>query len=223
MKTTISLFLSTIILLFACCLVFAQENRWSYVGTDASGTRFFVDRNSIEVKGNRLRVWNKFFYVNNTYRLSLFEWACAEKKYLILDETSYAPNGRVIGMDRASGWLFVTPESMSETLYKAICSSSKLTPSKPTPSRLSAGETMVEITVNKANLRDAPNINSNIIKEASIGERFTLVNNELIGYFWYQITLPGTNETAWIHRSTIKLVESPIKPKSGKRRKQSNK
>ncbi|HEY0048928.1 MAG TPA: surface-adhesin E family protein, partial [Pyrinomonadaceae bacterium] len=125
MKTIPSLLLSITILLFACCLVFAQENRWSYVGTDASGTRFFIDRNSIEIKGNRLRVWNKFFYANQTYRLSLFEWACAEKKYLILDETSYSPDGRVIGMDRAPRWLFVTPDSMSETLYKAICSSSK--------------------------------------------------------------------------------------------------
>lgn len=219
MKTTISLLLSITILLSAYCSVFAQQNRWSYVGTDASGTRFFIDRNSIEIKGNRLRIWNKFFYANQTYRLSLFEWACAEKKYLILDETSYSPDGRVIGMNRAPGWLFVTPESMSETLYKAICSSSKLTLSKPTPSRTSAGETMVEITVNKANLPDAPNINSSIIKEASIGDRFTLVNKELIGYFWYQIIVPGTNETAWIHRSTIKLVENPIKPKTGKRRK----
>jgi len=105
-------------------------------------------------------------------------------------------------------------------MYQIACGNLSKRVSKDSTS---AGKMMVEIIVNKANLRNAPNKNSRIIKEVSLGERFTLVNKELVGYFWYEISLSGTNETAWIHRSTIKLVESPIKPKTGKRRKQSNK
>ena len=135
----------------------------------------------------------------------------------MLDSTIYTPTSSFIEKDKGTEWRLVVPDTIGQMMYQIACGNLSKRVSKDSTS---AGKMMVEIIVDKANLRDAPNINSRIIQEASIGDRFTLVNKELIGYFWYQITLPGTNETAWIHRSTIKMVEIPIKPKTGKRRKQ---
>jgi hypothetical protein len=215
MKTIPSLLLSITILLFASCLVFAQQNRWTYVGAGVSGTQFFIDRKSIEIKGNRVRVWNKYLYADDSYRLSLMEWACSEKKYLVLDESIYDPNGRVIVTDKVNTWFFVTPDSMSEGLYKAVCGSSK-----PTSSRITSdSKMMAQIIVKSANVRTEPHMRSSMKRRVKSGEQFALANEESVNG-WYQILISGTNNIGCIHGSTIKLIESPNQSKIGKRRKQ---
>jgi hypothetical protein len=217
MKIITSLLLSISILLFGSYLIFAQQNRWSYVGADVNGTRFFIDRKSINTKGSKLRIWNKSIYSDDSYRISLVEWVCADKKYFILDETIYAPNGSFAGTDKGTKWLFVTPDSISEGLYKATCVSSK-----QVSSRTAASEILAQIIVTSANVRTEPDMSSRVKRKVKSGEQFILADEESVNG-WYRIIISGTNNTGWIHGNNIKLVQSPNQSKTGKRRKQSNK
>lgn len=217
MKIITSLLLSICILLFTCCLVFAQQNRWSYVGADVNGTRFFIDRKSINTKGSKLQIWNKSIYSDDSYRISLVEWVCTDKKYFILDETIYAPDGSFAGTDKGTKWLFVTPDSISEGLYKATCVSSK-----QTSPQTSAGKMMAQIIVATANVRIEPDMNSRAIQRVKTGEQFILADEEPVNG-WYRIVISGTNNIGWIHGNNIKLVQSPNQLKTGKKRKQPNK
>lgn len=219
MKTISFLLLLFGITFCVCFPAFAQDKRWTFVGEDMDGNSFFIDKTSRKVSGNRVRAWEKGILRNGSYRINLTEWKCDEEMYFPIDSTVYSPGGSFIKKEKGTEWVLVVPGAINEAMYKFACGDLPKNSSKNTSS---AGKMMVEIIVDKANLRDAPSRNSRIIREVSIGERFTLVSKELVSYFWYQIILPGTNETAWIHYSTIKLVESPIKSKPVKRRKQSN-
>lgn len=214
MKTAISLFLSITILLFACCLVFAQQNRWSYVGADVNGTQFFIDRKSINTKGNKLQIWNKSIYSDDSYRISLVQWVCTDKKYFILDETIYAPNGSFAGTDKGTKWLFVTPDSISEGLYRATCFSSK-----QVSSRTSAGKMRAQIIVKSANVRIEPDMSSRVKRKVKSGEQFVLAEEESVNG-WYRIIISGTDNIGWIHGNNIKLVENSNQLNTRKRRKQ---
>lgn len=211
MKTILSLLLSIVFLLLTGFSLFAQQNRWSYVGADVNGTQFFIDRKSIEIKGNKLRIWNKSIFTDSSYRISLVEWACSDQQYYILDETLYSPKGDPVGKDNATKWLFVTPDSISEGLYKATCSLAKTNNTK------SANKMKAQVIVKTANVRAEPDINSSVIRKVKSGESFALVDeNPTDG--WYQIIISGTNKTGWIHGSTIKLVEITDKKKTKKRK-----
>lgn len=196
------LLVSLIYLVFICVSVFAQQNRWSYVGVDANGTRFFTDRNSIEIKGNKLRIWNKSVYSDNSYRLDLVEWICDEKKYFIVDVSIHSPNGILDGKDKGTNWLLVTPDSISESLYKIACGISTRNNAPKSGKRIKAAQVIVK----KANVRVEPNISSAVIKKVKNNDSFILANENPING-WYQIIFSGTNRTGWIHGNTIKLVE----------------
>lgn len=204
MKTISFLLLLFGITLCVCFPSFAQDNRWVHIADATEGVSSFIDITSRKVIGNKVRTWDKSIFADGSYRINLNEWNCDEEKYFLLDSTSYSRNGSYIKKDKGTEWRFVVPNSINEIIYKFACNG---LPENFSLDTLSAGKTKVEITVNKANLRSSPNINSRIIREASIGERFTLVDEELVSYYWYEITLPGTSETAWIHRSTVKLIK----------------
>lgn len=206
------LLLSLIITVFIYSSAFAQQNRWSYVGADVNGTRFFIDRKSIELIGSKLRMWNKSIYSDDSYRISLVEWICDDKKYFILDETIYAPNGTFAGTDKGTKWIFVTPDSISEGLYKATCVSST-----KTNNTKSANKKKAQVIVKTANVRAEPDINSNVIRKVKSSESFALTD-ETPTDGWYQIIISGKNKTGWIHGNTIKLVEITTKKKTKKRK-----
>jgi hypothetical protein len=212
MKTILSLFFLTGFLLLADYSAFAQQNRWTYVGADVNAAQFFIDRNSLQIKGRNRRIWHKTVYSDDSYRITLVEWACAEKKFFVVEETTYNPNGSIIGKDKMTPWSYVTPESINEGLYKAICPSST-----QNNIRTSTNKMMAEIIVKTANVRAEPDINSSVVRRVKIGEKFILADEESTAG-WYQIILPRTNETAWVHGNTIKLIEIPNNPKVKKRK-----
>jgi len=204
--------LSLVITVFICYPTFAQQNRWTYVGTDADDTQFFIDRKSVEVKGKNRRVWHKTIYFDASYRIALLEWACNEKKFFVLSDIVYTPNGSFIRKEIGTKWLFVTPESINETLHQVICPSSARN-----NVRTSTNKMMAEIIVKTANVRAEPDINSSVVRRVKIGEKFILADEESTNG-WYQIILPRTNDTAWVHGNTIKLVEIADNPKVKKRK-----
>ncbi|MET0752745.1 MAG: SH3 domain-containing protein, partial [Pyrinomonadaceae bacterium] len=206
-STIIMKIISVLLLVFAVmlclpCLAFAQDNRWELLSVDVNGGRLYLDKSSSKIIGSRVRIWDKRVFRDGSYRITLTEWKCSEKKYFLVDVTLYNEAGSAVGKDKGKDWAFVIPESGSEAMYKAVCTTSSEKKSKTE----STSKKMAEIIVEKANIRNEPNINSQVIQQVRTGERFILAEEEPSGG-WYQIILAGTNETAWIHGNNIKLVE----------------
>src|SRR5215213_5502556 len=173
MKTITFLLLLFGLTLCVCFPAFAQRSRWVFIDTDAEGTSYFIDKTSRKVIGDKVRTWGKSVFSDGSFRVNLTEWNCAEEKYFLLDSTIYTPTSSFIEKDKGTEWRLVVPDTIGQMMYQIACGNLSKRVSKDSTS---AGKMMVEIIVDKANLRDAPNINSRIIQEASIGDRFTLVN-----------------------------------------------
>lgn len=214
MKLTSNILLLLTITVLFCFSAFAQQkNRWVFVGQNTDGTLFYIDNNSRQIVGNRIRVWDKNIFQDGSYKISLVEWRCVEKKYFFIDITNYTPTGSFIRKDKSTEWLTVVPDSVSEAMYKAVCGTSFGNNLQVA----SSNRKMAQIIVKKANLRTNPDTNSRVVQQAILGEKFFLAD-ELPTNGWYQIILAGTNETAWIHGNNIKLLEAPNKSNTKKQR-----
>ncbi len=189
-----------------------QENRWVFIGQNTDGTLFYLDQNSRQVLGNRIRAWDKNIFRDGSYKINLVEWKCNEKRYFFIDMTNYTPTGSFIRKDKSTEWLVVVPDSVSESMYKAVCGNSSERNSKA----VSKNKKIAQIIVRKANLRVEPSINSNIIQQANLGEQFSLADEQPTNG-WYQI-ITGTNENAWIHGNNIKFVETSNKSNTKKQK-----
>lgn len=180
-----------------------QEKRWNYISKTSDGTLFYIDETSRQMSGKNIRIWNKSIFWNGSFRLNLVEWNCKEAKYLFVEASFYSQTGKFLRIEKGSEWINVIPDSISETLHKAVC---KKSPEKDLKTK-SSSRKIAQIIVKKANLRDAPKLNSVILRQADINEQFSLAD-ELPTNGWYQIILSGTTETAWIHGNNIKLVKA---------------
>lgn len=202
-----------IIVAFVCYSAFAQQDRWIYIGKDTSGALFYLDKTSRQSIGKSIKVWDKSVYPDGSYRVNQTKWECKEKQFAIVDITIYSPKNEFIGKDNPTPWLNVVPDSISEIMHKAVCE--RL--SNKNFEKTSSSKKMVEIIVKKANVRAEPAINSNIIRKVKSGDKFALADeNSTSG--WYQIIISNTNETGWIHGSTIKLVEITDKSNTNKQK-----
>lgn len=214
MKTISFLLLTIGLLLFTVYASFAQQNRWTYVANDVNDAEFFIDQKSVENVGKNLRVWHKTVYKDGTYRISLLEWDCTEKKFFVVDDSTFEADGRAFRRDKGNDWLLVTPESINEGLYKVVCSSSAKNNDRIA---INSVKVMVQIIVKNVNVRNEPDMSSNVVRKAKLGEKFILVDeNPTNG--WYQIIISGTKNTGWIHGNTIKLIEISSKANLKKRR-----
>ncbi|MGC2236182.1 MAG: SH3 domain-containing protein [Pyrinomonadaceae bacterium] len=202
MKITSVLLLVFTLMLSIPYLTFAQQNRWVLISEDADDTLFYLDKSSRQSTENTIRVWTKNIYRDGSYRLSLVDWRCREKKYFFVEVATYNPAGSFVQKENGMDWINVVPDSISEAMYKAVC----LTSSKKNSKTESTSKKIAEIIVVKANIRIEPNLNSQVIQQATTGERFILAEAEPSGG-WYRVILAGMNETAWIHGNNIKLVE----------------
>jgi hypothetical protein len=213
MKFISYLSLSLGITAFVWYSVLAQQNRWIFVGEDASGALFYFDKGSRQPIGNAMKVWDKIVYPDGSYRINQTKWQCKEKQFSIVDITIYSENNEFIGKDSPTPWLNVVPDSISEVMHRAVCGDL----SDKNLEKTSSNKKMAEIIVEKANVRAEPGINSSVIKKVKSGEKFTLADeNPTDG--WYQIIISSTNKTAWIHGSTIKLLEIINKPNTKKQK-----
>jgi hypothetical protein len=77
-------------------------------------------------------------------------------------------------------------------------------------SQAKQGRAMAEIIVENANLREAPNASSAVIREVALGEKLALGNSRRVGP-WYQVVDEETGREGWLHGNTFKIV--PIKGK----------
>lgn len=215
MKLTFYILLLFNITVFVCFSVFAQqENRWTFINKSSDGTLFYFDKNSRQMSGKNIRIWNKSIFRNGSFRLDLVEWNCKEEKYLFVEASFYSPTGKFLRIEKGTEWMNVIPDSVSEAMYKAVCEESLEKSSKTK----SSSRKIAQIIVKEANLRVEPNLNSGIVQQANLSERFLLTDEQPING-WYQIIIAGTNETAWIHGNNIRLVEAANKSDTKKQKK----
>lgn len=172
---------------------------------------FYLDKTSRQSVSNGLRVWDKSIYLDGSFRISLVEWKCADKKYFVVDSSIYDSTRSFVEKDKGTAWINIIPDSISEAVYKVICKNITENLSES----LLSGKMMVEVTVERVNIRAEPKIDSRVIKRAINGTQFVLLEVKPTGG-WYQIILPELNETAWIHGNTIKLIKASSKPNPDK-------
>jgi len=83
---------------------------WEKVVYSAKGVKRYV-----EESGKR--------YENLSHSLNLWEFDCVEKKERILQTTEYSKDGTVLSSTQSqkTPWNFISPTSIGEALYEAVC------------------------------------------------------------------------------------------------------
>lgn len=183
--------------------IFAQANRWQFIGKNDNGSRSYLEKSGQKESGNRRRTWSKEVYSDGSYKITLVDWQCRERRFRILEATNYAATGEYIDKERSSAWATVIPDSVSENYYKVVCAS---TEQKPAAKSNSSDKKMIaQIIAENANIREVPFANGSIIQTAEKGTRLFIADAEPTGV-WYQVFLPDSDITGWLHGNTIKLL-----------------
>jgi hypothetical protein len=111
---------------------------WKFYNSNEMYLTYYYTQNITHPSKNIVRVWDRWNlmekgvlnwvvkfgkeYENLSYLIILWEINCAEKKSRSLSETSYDNKGKVIiSSSSPKEWDFIIPESMHESLYKAVC------------------------------------------------------------------------------------------------------
>lgn len=183
--------------------VSAQANRWQFIAKNDNGSRSYLEQSNQKESGNNRWTWVKEVYSDGSYKIILINWQCRERKFQALESTNYAASGEYIDKERSSDWATVVPDSVSENYYKVVCASTEQKPAAESNS--SAEKMIVQIITERANIREAPFVNSPVIQTVERGARLFLADVEPTGV-WYQVLLPDSDVAGWLHGNTIKLL-----------------
>ncbi|MGA2465529.1 MAG: surface-adhesin E family protein [Thermodesulfobacteriota bacterium] len=111
---------------------------WKFYGSTEMYLGYYDAQGITRPSKNIIRVWGKDIfmkegvsklvrksgkgYENFSHSISLSEINCVEKTFRQLKVTFYDNEGGSIGTSNSpSEWIFFTPESMGEKLYKEVC------------------------------------------------------------------------------------------------------
>jgi hypothetical protein len=109
---------------------FGVQAEWVFFTKNVSGSTYYVDFSTIKKTAVGYRVWELVNYAkrkNGIYSLeNLIEYDCSEERSRFL-KTSYFSEpmgeGTIVLIDSSPApWSYVSPQSASETLLKAVCS-----------------------------------------------------------------------------------------------------
>ena len=177
----------------------AQNNRWEYIGTNASGIVFYIDKTSIERSGREVSLWEKSVFSDGSYQINLSRWKCSERTNTLIISNIYTPQGRLIDRKDGKNWNSIIPESIGEMIYETVCSTNT---SKTTTAEMMTKN--VQVISKLANIRKLPSMNAAVVKKAVKGTVFRLVEAEPESG-WYQIYI-DKDQTAWVHGNTIEFI-----------------
>ncbi len=193
-----------------------QSNRWQFIGTNDNGSRSYLEKSNQKQTDNKRQTWVKDVYSDGSYKITLINWQCSEKIFQAVESTNYEASGKYIDREGSSPWTTVVPDSVVENYYKAVCLS---TGQQSDTQADAASETLIaQIITKNANVREAPFANSPVVQTIEKGARLFLADAQPTGA-WYQVIIPDTNATGWLHGSTIKLLT--IKPNSNQSKQKS--
>lgn len=217
MKKQLVLILILICIVSPSYQIFAQQSRWQNVGRSTNGSISYLDTSGGQKSGNERRAWTKDLYPDGSYKMSIVTWQCRERKFRMRQTINYDATGKAISTEKDIGWLTVVPDTVSEAYYKAVCRNSTAEQTTGGDFYSRNNQTLVQIIVLNANLRQSPTIDSPVIEKIAKGAYLILVDLEP-NAGWYQVFIPDTNETGWLHESTIEFVEPAGKPKHKKQK-----
>lgn len=106
--------------------VFAQANRWQFIGRNDKGLTSYVDKSVEKQTADTRRMWTKDVFSDGYYKISLTDWQCHTKKFRFLEVFTYQPSGEYLYREtKATSWVTVVPGSVSENYYKVACVSTE--------------------------------------------------------------------------------------------------
>ncbi len=197
----LSMFLGII---FIPNLIYGQRlERWQFISSNDNGSRSYLENSNRKSTGGKKQTWTKDIFKDGSYKITLIEWQCREKKFRILEATNYAPAGTYLGQEPASEWSTVVPDSVSENFFKTVCASNQ----SANESDSSNVRKSVQIISENANVRESPFPVSPVIQTFAKGVRLFLADEEPVGA-WYQVLIPDSNQTGWLHGDTIKILKA---------------
>jgi len=98
----------------------AQTNRWQFIGRNDNGSRSYLEKSNRKETDGKKQTWSKEVYSDGSYKITLIDWQCRERKFRVLEATNYAPSGEYVDKEGSSAWSTVVPDSVSESYYKVV-------------------------------------------------------------------------------------------------------
>lgn len=100
---------------------------WRHVTTGTSRTEvYYHPQRTVRKAKGIIRTWVKHVYVESNRTedewIALKEFDCVNGRERTLQETVYYRSGRGTTSSRPTAWAYITPDSVTETVYKTVCS-----------------------------------------------------------------------------------------------------
>lgn len=190
-RKSMSLFFCVFCLFAFLTSVAAQTQEWFYIARSEEG-RFYVKRKIDQLPDGNRAMWMKLASDKGFERISYAEWDCKNRRFRLLQTSSYTADGRAIEHLKNLDWAFVTPETTGENLFEEACG---------TPREIK----YAVFILREVKLRGEPNINGQIYRTAKRNEKFPLTPFDPVGA-WYHIYDPKTLIEYWVHGNGIKIV-----------------
>ena len=130
-----NIFLVTGLLILGCAEAWGAD--WKYYGTNEGGSYFYDIESMKRLSPNIVRVFVQSVYTKNgvshwveeggkefenlDFSLIWLEFNCTERAIRHLQIVFYSKNGKVFYPINNEEWHFFIPDSMSGTLYDAVC------------------------------------------------------------------------------------------------------
>jgi hypothetical protein len=174
--------------------IFSQSKpaKWFYVATSAEGWKFYYQKEIAKLENGSPALWTRVFYADGSSIQMFDEWRCAEKRYRIIEATTFSSKDEMLDGDKDLPWNHVSPDSVSEILFSIVCEQKEET-------------RKVEIIAPEANLRSHPNKDAPVLRTAKKESKFSLSLAKTFNG-WYNIVDEKTQKDYWIHGNTIKIL-----------------
>lgn len=174
----------------------SKSARWLYIALSAEGYKHYRLEKVDRLENGNLAFWMKTLSAEGVYRNTYSEYDCKNNRFRVLQDTYYLADDKLYTGRKETfdpNWTTPPPNTLAEILFDAVCK-------PPVAPRI------VEITVNRANLRNRPHPQASVIKTAEKGTQFqTSMGLEVEN--WFNVVDEATQEDYWIHRSVFEFVE----------------
>lgn len=189
--------------------VAAQSRRTFIALTEDFSTLWYVDEAIQKKPAGIVAAWMKSVRSDKSYSLGLSEWNCAAKKKRTMQVQDYDALGVPVSRSTTPlPWRYIVPDSVEDKAAKIVCDdfagrrSPKRNNSDPTAEFISA-----QVIVKSTNLLSKPDLNSEVIRGASFGDKFIRISNQRFGDWYFVIDLQ-TDSLGWLLAQDVRIVDA---------------
>lgn len=183
---------------------FGQSGDWQFISKNSNGSTSYLNfSGKNQPKSSNQQTWTKEVFSDGSYKITLVNWKCREKRFQIQEAVNYASSGAYVDREDQSSWTTIIPDSVAENYFKVVCATGRNASNSNSVSR----KIFVQVIVENANIREAPFAVGTVMQTVEKGARLALADPEPVGV-WYQVLIPETDEKGWLHGSTIKIIKA---------------